>query len=378
MSSTDHPSAVSPPALPPTPQQSRFPHTTHVFFHPALLPARPGQPNPAGYEFIDTMETQPLHGLRRDSALLPERPARPNRRRRYPSIPLQSLPPSLGTPHGPPAAASSPVPAPSPVVPSSPVAPPSNTADATRPPPTSTEQTTATALSFLPPPPPPPPPPTPSTTCPPPPADSTGPTPPAPATTVPTDSTACSILLCTHSLSRARAPRNHRIAVFRAHPRGENTTDTALFLSFRRIYNAELRSFWQRFFSLRGLKYISIVEYTHPEAPVLLLLDAASRNSIMYAFNKPHKLRSGGAWVDWVFALKAQPPRRFGLEFVQGWDARKIVMLAAVPWVASVFTAVLWSALMGDVQAGMAVASYILTASGGVLALLGIVSTLEG
>lgn len=98
---------------------------------------------------------------------------------------------------------------------------------------------------------------------------------------------------------------------------------------------------------------------------MLLPLDGASRNSMLYAFNKPHKMGNEGAWVDWIFALKERPPRRYGLEFVQGWDGRKIVVLAAVPWVCSVITAVLWSVLAGDVQAAMAVASYILTASGG-------------
>ncbi|KAH0603950.1 uncharacterized protein H6S33_006981 [Morchella sextelata] len=195
--------------------------------------------------------------------------------------------------------------------------------------------------------------------------------------TPPVASTACSILLCIHS-AQMRTAKNYRVAVFRSHPNMENTTDKELFLEFKRTYNVELRSFWQRFFSLRGLKYIGVIEYTQPESPALLQLDAASRNSILHAFNKPHKISTTNDWVDWIFRIKGLSPNRYGLEFVQGWDGRKIVILAAVPWIGSVITAFLWSALTGDVQTAMAVASYILTASGGILALLGIISTLEG
>jgi hypothetical protein len=77
--------------------------------------------------------------------------------------------------------------------------------------------------------------------------------------TPPAASTACSILLCIHS-AQMRTAKNYRVAVFRSHPNVENTTDKDLFLEFKRTYNVELRSFWQRFFSLRGLKYIGVVE----------------------------------------------------------------------------------------------------------------------
>lgn len=121
----------------------------------------------------------------------------------------------------------------------------------------------------------------------------------------------------------------------------------------------------QKWFGSRSLCLAHTYQYTQPESPALLRLDAASRNSILHAFNKPHKISTTNDWVDWIFRIKGLSPNRYGLEFVQGWDGRKIVILAAVPWIGSVITAFLWSALTGDVQTAMAVASYILTASGG-------------
>lgn len=72
--------------------------------------------------------------------------------------------------------------------------------------------------------------------------------------------TACSILLCIHSSAQMRTAKNYRVAVFRRDPQGGTTTDKELFQEFQRTYNVELRSFWQRLFSLKGLKYIGVVE----------------------------------------------------------------------------------------------------------------------
>jgi hypothetical protein len=92
-------------------------------------------------------------------------------------------------------------------------------------------------------------------------------------------------------------------------------------------------------------------------------MDILSRNSLLYAFHNPSKLKTTDTWVNWVFALKNSHQRRYGLEFVQGWDERKIIVLGAVSWVSSVVTAILWG-ILGDVQTGISVATYVLTASG--------------
>lgn len=59
-----------------------------------------------------------------------------------------------------------------------------------------------------------------------------------------------------------------------------------------------------------------------------------------------------------------------GLEFVMGWDVRKILILTMGPWIASLMTAIVWVVGTGDVQSAMAVATYILTLSGGLLPII--------
>lgn len=87
----------------------------------------------------------------------------------------------------------------------------------------------------------------------------------------------------------------------------------------------------------------------------------------MYAFKNPEKIKTETEWIDWIFALKApkEPEIKYALEFVGGWQGKKIAVLGMVPWVASCATAIIWSALWGsDIQTAFTVAAFILTASG--------------
>ncbi|KAI5842145.1 hypothetical protein DFP73DRAFT_632881 [Morchella snyderi] len=87
------------------------------------------------------------------------------------------------------------------------------------------------------------------------------------------------------------------------------------------------------------------IGYTHPEALSRLalsrLLIDGAKERFALLFNKPHKISTEKEWVDWIPRLKSLAPHPYGLEFVQGWDGRKIVLLAAVPWTGSLMTAVL-------------------------------------
>ncbi|KAH8145844.1 uncharacterized protein LAJ45_10169 [Morchella importuna] len=176
------------------------------------------------------------------------------------------------------------------------------------------------------------------------------------------------LLLTIYTGHRLHSAQQYHIIVKRSLPANAgNTCAKDLFMAIRHAYDYKLRRFWQRYLSLRCLKYIGLLE----------VVFRVVSGFCEYAFHNPPKLKTTDTWVNWVFALKNSPPRRYGLEFVQGGDEEKIMILGAVTWVSSVLTAIIWG-ILGDVQSAIAVASYLLTASGSLLALLAIVSKLEG
>jgi hypothetical protein len=66
------------------------------------------------------------------------------------------------------------------------------------------------------------------------------------------------------------------------------------------------------------------------------------------------------------------------VEFVEGWDAKRIVLASSLPLVGSVVVGVTWAVMLGDAQTAFTVASFILTFGAALIALLGIVSSSSG
>ena len=65
-------------------------------------------------------------------------------------------------------------------------------------------------------------------------------------------------------------------------------------------------------------------------------------------------------WLDWVFDLKT-PTCRHLLEFVESWNATRVVIAASIPMLLSTLTGIFWSVKSGDAQSAFAVAGFILT-----------------
>ncbi|KAI5842146.1 hypothetical protein DFP73DRAFT_596143 [Morchella snyderi] len=171
---------------------------------------------------------------------------------------------------------------------------------------------------------------------------------------------------------------HHKVFVSRGRSYVGNTPDQQLLLEFRRVAVEELRLSPPRWFSLRKLKHIYVIEYSiNPASPPWhKYTDAARERELLCAYARPAGISTELYWIDWIYTLNESQQENVGLEFVQGWDVRKILILAMVPCVASVMTAIAWIVGCGDVQTAMAVASYILTLSGVLLTLLSVIGTL--
>jgi hypothetical protein len=183
------------------------------------------------------------------------------------------------------------------------------------------------------------------------------------------------ILLCISSHERETFKQYHMSV---HHPTEDKTwDDEKLFLSLRKAYNEKLRTFWQRYLSLKGLKHIVLLQHTAETRPCPAELHPFARQELLYAFNHPKNITTESEWIDWIFKLKSAEPTKFALEFVLDWKTSKILIVGTTPWVASCVTTVLWSILGKNITTALAVASFMLTISGGVLALLAILSTFD-
>jgi hypothetical protein len=104
---------------------------------------------------------------------------------------------------------------------------------------------------------------------------------------------------------------------------------------------------------------------------------------MMYAYNHPSRLQLSPSrntqsddWIKWVFRLRRRD-RRHALEFVEGWNTTRIAVAGTVPWLSSCLLGVVWTVMGGDPQTAFTVASFLLTSSSVILALLAIISSIE-
>ena len=107
-----------------------------------------------------------------------------------------------------------------------------------------------------------------------------------------------------------------------------------------------------------------------------MTLDPSVLQEIFYAYQNPKSIDTEHVWIDWVFNLR-QPDKRHALEFVEGWDAKRIAILGSIPLIFSTLVGLIWSIRSGDWQTAFTVASFILAAGTLMLALLAVVSGIE-
>lgn len=96
-------------------------------------------------------------------------------------------------------------------------------------------------------------------------------------------------------------------------------------------------------------------------------MNASLRRDLISHFINPNLISTEDAWVNFICGLGEDRHHDYGLLFLDDWDARKIAVLVGIPLVMSILTAIGWIARTGDIQAAMAVSSYLLSATGGMI-----------
>ncbi|KAK0641663.1 hypothetical protein B0T16DRAFT_461702 [Cercophora newfieldiana] len=154
-------------------------------------------------------------------------------------------------------------------------------------------------------------------------------------------------------------------------------TDDEFFREMQRLYKYEMCGFFRRYFSLKTLREFRVLAYTPITRPTVVPFDTFVLQEMMYAYRNPDRLFHGtDDWIKWVFRLRRKE-KRHALEFVEGWNTTRIAVSGSVPWLASCLVGIIWTAMGGDAQTAFTVASFILTSSSVILALLAIISSIE-
>lgn len=81
---------------------------------------------------------------------------------------------------------------------------------------------------------------------------------------------------------------------------------------------------------------------------------------VYHAYNHASGVMSQTEWIEWVFQFR-QPDKRHALEFVEGWNSKRVAVAASIPWVSSCLVGIIWTARGGDAQTAFTVATFILT-----------------
>ncbi|KAF2735619.1 hypothetical protein EJ04DRAFT_189418 [Polyplosphaeria fusca] len=141
-------------------------------------------------------------------------------------------------------------------------------------------------------------------------------------------------------------------------------TDAQLFRRLRHVYRTDMAGFWRRWFSLKTLKRLRLLEYSETSRPTPVSMDDYTMQEVLYAYNHPHDFSTETDWIEWVFRLR-QPAKRHALEFVEGWNGTRIAVLGSVPCMASTIVGCVMSVYGWDIQTAFTVATFILTVTTG-------------
>ncbi|ROW03074.1 hypothetical protein VMCG_05749 [Cytospora schulzeri] len=148
------------------------------------------------------------------------------------------------------------------------------------------------------------------------------------------------------------------------------------FSEMRRLYKVKMCSPLRRYLSLKSLRAFRILAYTPTTRPIVVPFDDFVLQEMLYAYRHPQTLEDNDEWIRWVFRLRRKD-KRHAVEFVEGWNTTRIAVAGTIPWLSSCIVGIAWAAAGGDVQSAFTVASFILTSSSVILALVAILSGIE-
>ncbi|OIW24903.1 hypothetical protein CONLIGDRAFT_684805 [Coniochaeta ligniaria NRRL 30616] len=179
-----------------------------------------------------------------------------------------------------------------------------------------------------------------------------------------------------HCVLRSMYPREESFQSAIASQQQLIYADDQFFREMKQLYTRKMCGLFRRYFSLKTLRAFRILSYTPTTRPTVVPFDDFVLQEMMYAYRNPERLSGGHDWIKWVFRLR-RTDKRHALEFVEGWNTTRIAVAGTAPWLSSCLVGIIWTAIGGDAQTAFTVASFILTSSSIVLALLAVISSIE-
>ncbi|XTI84282.1 hypothetical protein V2W45_1366780 [Cenococcum geophilum] len=158
--------------------------------------------------------------------------------------------------------------------------------------------------------------------------------------------------------SRYRTPESYQQALKQKPDLIVN--DSQLFTQMRQKYRTRMCGFWRRWFGLKTLRSFRILEYNRISRPHPIPLDNLILQEILYTYKNASKINTETAWIEWVFRLR-QEDKRHALEFVEGWNLSRVIIVGCLPWLISLIIGITWVAVTKDAQTAFTVASFVLT-----------------
>ena len=101
--------------------------------------------------------------------------------------------------------------------------------------------------------------------------------------------------------------------------------------------------------------------------------DFVEGHAFMHAYHHPQRLHPNHYWIDWFEKFERENARddSWGLEFIEGLWADKLVAVATLFTAAIIIVSAVWCAYGGDLQTVFTVMSFVL---GGITAQLALVA----
>ncbi|KAF1962995.1 hypothetical protein CC80DRAFT_530871 [Byssothecium circinans] len=153
-------------------------------------------------------------------------------------------------------------------------------------------------------------------------------------------------------------------------------TDRELFRELKRLYWGEMTGFVRKWLSLKTLMGLRLLEYSPTTRPTVVPLDDFVLQEMYYVYQNPKTITTSADYIEWVFRLR-RPNKRHALEFVEGWNSRRIIVAGTLPWVVSCLIGAIWSFLGGDTQSAFTVAGFILSSGTIILGVAAVISGIE-
>jgi hypothetical protein len=152
------------------------------------------------------------------------------------------------------------------------------------------------------------------------------------------------------------------------------TTDEAFMRALWHAYSHNLCRPWRHLLSLKSLRALRLRKFIEQSStqPTIVEISAIEMQEFLLYIYHPERLAAEntkeGAWIDWVFRLRKEVDgkvERHLLEFVECWDATRIVIASSIPLLGSTVLGLVWAIELGDAQTAFTVASFVLSLGAG-------------